>query len=164
MYLRNTNNLKKSRKKVKKSIDKKKVREYNKGTIKERGADRHKGKKKIMEKKTTVLEHMNNVRTFLVENNASQELVDFMDARIALQEKKRASKSTELTETQKENLVLKDKVFNFIQENPKSTAKVIASHFGISSQKLTPIMSKLLVDGSVVFETVKKVKYFTVVE
>ena len=115
-------------------------------------------------KKTTVLEHMNNVRAFLVENNATQELVDFMDARIALQEKKRASKSSELTETQKENLVLKDKVFSFIQENPKSTAKIIAQHFGISSQKLTPIMSKLLVDGSVVFETVKKVKYFTVVE
>ena len=45
MYLRNTNNLKKSRKKVKKSIDNKKVWGYNKGTIKERGADRHKGKK-----------------------------------------------------------------------------------------------------------------------
>ena len=117
-----------------------------------------------MEKKTTVLSNMQSVRAFLVENNATQELVDFMDARIALQEKKRASKSTELTETQKENLVLKDKVFSFIQENPKSTSKNIASHFGISSQKLTPIMSKLLVDGSVVFETVKKVKYFTVVE
>lgn len=117
-----------------------------------------------MEKKTTVLENMNNVRAFLTEHEASQELIDFMDARIALQEKKRASKSTELTETQKENLVLKDKVYAFVQENPKSTAKIIASHFGISSQKLTPIMSKLLVDGSVVFETVKKVKYFTVVE
>ena len=51
MYLRNTNNLKKSRKKVKKSIDKKKDREYNKGTIKERGADRHKGKKRLWKRK-----------------------------------------------------------------------------------------------------------------
>lgn len=117
-----------------------------------------------MEKKTTVLSHMQSVRTFLIENNASQELVDFMDARITLQEKKRNNKSSELTEIQKENLILKDKVFSFIQENPKSTAKIIASHFGISSQKLTPIISKLLVDGSVVFETVKKIKYFTVVE
>ena len=112
----------------------------------------------------TVLDNMRNVQEFLIENNASQELVDFMGARIALQEKKRASKSTELTETQKENLMLKDKVYTFIQANPKSTAKIIAQHFGISSQKLTPIMSKLLVDGSVIFETVKKVKYFTVVE
>lgn len=117
-----------------------------------------------MEKKTTVLEHMNNVKMFLVENGASQELVDFMNSRITLQEKKRSQKSTELTETQRENLVLKDKVYAYVQANPKATAKAIASHFGISSQKLTPIMSKLLVDGSVVFETVKKVKCFSTVE
>ena len=115
-------------------------------------------------KKTTVLENMRNVQAFLVEHNANSELVDFMSARIALQEKKKASKSTELTETQKENLVLRDKVYSYVQANPKATAKAIASHFGISSQKLTPIMSKLLVDGSIVFETVKKVKYFSTVE
>lgn len=117
-----------------------------------------------MTNKTTVLDNMQAVQEFLMANNASQDLIDFMGARIELQEKKRASKSTELTETQKENLILKDKVYSYVQANPKSTAKVIASHFGISSQKLTPIMSKLLVNGSVVFETVKKVKYFSTVE
>lgn len=117
-----------------------------------------------MTNKTTVLDNMKSVQAFLVEHQASDELIDFMNARIELQERKRASKSTELTETQKENLVLKNKVYNFISENPKATAKAIASHFGISSQKLTPIMSKLLVDGSVTFETVKKVKYFSTVE
>lgn len=117
-----------------------------------------------MEKKTTVLTNMQAVQAFLIENNASQNLIDFMSSRIELQERKRASKSTELTETQKENLILKDKVYAYVQANPKSTAKIIAQHFGISSQKLTPIMSKLLVDGSVVFETVKKVKYFSTVE
>lgn len=116
-----------------------------------------------MEKKT-VLENMRNVQAFLVEHQANNELIKFMNARIELQEKKRASKSTELTETQKENLILKDKVYSYVQANPKATAKSIASHFSISSQKLTPIMSKLLVDGSVVFETVKKVKYFSTVE
>ena len=120
--------------------------------------------KRYMEKKTTVLENMRNVQVFLIENNASDELIDFMSSRIELQERKRASKSTELTETQKENLILKDKVYAYVQANPKATAKAIASHFGISSQKLTPIMSKLLVDGSVVFETVKKIKYFSTVE
>lgn len=116
-----------------------------------------------MEKKT-VLENMRNVQEFLIANDASKNLIDFMNARIELQERKRASKSTELTETQKENLILKDKVYSYVQANPKATAKAIASHFGISSQKLTPIMSKLLVDGSIVFETVKKVKYFSTVE
>ena len=117
-----------------------------------------------MTNKTTVLDNMKSVQAFLVEHQASDELIDFMNSRITLQEHKRASKSTELTETQKENLVLKDKVYAYVQANPKATAKAIASHFSISSQKLTPIMSKLLVDGSVTFETVKKVKYFTIVE
>ena len=117
-----------------------------------------------MEKKTTVLTNMQAVQAFLIEHNASEELINFMSSRIELQERKRASKSTELTETQKENLILKDKVYDYVQANPKATAKIIAQHFGISSQKLTPIMSKLLVDGSVVFETVKKVKYFSTVE
>ena len=121
-------------------------------------------KVKNMTNKTTVLDNMNSVKAFLVEHNASDELIDFMSSRIELQERKRASKSTELTETQKENLILKDKVYAYVQANPKATAKAIASHFGISSQKLTPIMSKLLVDGSVVFETVKKIKYFSTVE
>ena len=115
-------------------------------------------------KKKTVLENMRNVQAFLVDNGASSELIDFMNSRITLQERKRASKSTELTETQKENLILEDKVYAYVQANPKSTAKIIAQHFGISSQKLTPIMAGLLVDGSVVFETVKKVKYFSAVE
>lgn len=119
--------------------------------------------KRYMEK-TTILTNMKSVQEFLIANSASQDLIDFMGARIELQEKKRANKSTELTETQKENLVLKDKVYAYVQTNPKATAKAIASHFGISSQKLTPIMSKLLVDGSVTFETVKKVKYFSAVE
>ena len=131
---------------------------------KERGYQGYLKGERYMTNKTTVLDNMNSVKAFLIEHNASDELINFMSSRIELQERKRASKSTELTETQKENLILKDKVYAYVQANPKATAKAIASHFGISSQKLTPIMSKLLVDGSVVFETVKKVKYFSTVE
>ncbi len=114
--------------------------------------------------KTTILTRLNDVKAFLIANNASQDMVDFIESRITLQANKTNHKSTELTETQRENLILKNKVYAFIQQNPKCTSKVIAQHFGISSQKLTPIVSKLLVDGSIIFETVKKVKYFTIVE
>ena len=112
----------------------------------------------------TILTQLNDVKAFLIANNASQDIVDFIESRITLQVNKTNRKSTELTETQRENLILKDKVYAFIANNPKCTAKIIAQHFGISSQKLTPIVSKLLVDGSIIFETVKKVKYFTIVE
>lgn len=112
----------------------------------------------------TILNQLTDVKEFLIAHNANQDMVNFIDSRITLQANKNNRRSTELTETQRENLILKDKVYAFIQQNPKCTAKIIAQHFGISSQKLTPIVSKLLVDGSIVFETVKKIKYFTIVE
>lgn len=112
----------------------------------------------------TILNQLTDVKAFLITSNAPQDMVDFIESRIILQANKTNRRSSELTETQKENLILKDKVYSFIANNPKCTAKIIAQHFGISSQKLTPIVSKLLVDGSIVFETVKKVKYFTIVE
>ena len=112
----------------------------------------------------TILTQLTDVKEFLIAHNANQDMINFIDSRITLQVNKSNRRSTELTETQRENLILKDKVYAFIQQNPKCTAKIIAQHFGISSQKLTPIVSKLLVDGSIVFETVKKIKYFTIVE
>lgn len=112
----------------------------------------------------TILTQLTDVKEFLIAHNANQDMVNFIDSRITLQVNKSNRRSTELTETQRENLILKDKVYSFIANNPKCTAKIIAQHFGISSQKLTPIVSKLLVDGSIVFETVKKIKYFTIVE
>ena len=112
----------------------------------------------------TILNQLTDVKAFLIAHNANQDMVNFIDSRITLQTNKSNRRSTELTETQRENLILKDKVYTFIQQNPKCTAKIIAQYFGISSQKLTPIVSKLLVDGSIVFETVKKIKYFTIVE
>ena len=112
----------------------------------------------------TILTQLTDIKEFLIAHNANQDMVNFIDSRITLQVNKINRRSTELTETQRENLILKDKVYTFIQQNPKCTAKIIAQHFGISSQKLTPIVSKLLVDGSIVFETVKKIKYFTIVE
>lgn len=112
----------------------------------------------------TILTQLTDVKEFLIAHNANQDMVNFIDSRITLQVNKSNRRSTELTETQRENLILKDKVYSFIANNPRCTAKAIASHFGISSQKLTPIVSKLLVDGSIVFETVKKIKYFTTVE
>lgn len=112
----------------------------------------------------TILTQLTDVKEFLIAHNANQDMVNFIDSRITLQTNKTNRRSSELTETQKENLILKDKVYSFIANNPKCTAKIIAQHFGISSQKLTPIVSKLLVDGSIVFETMKKIKYFTIVE
>lgn len=109
----------------------------------------------------TNVENFTNVRDFLISNNASQEMIDFIQTRIDLTIKKNSRKSTELTETQKENLELKGNVLEYITNNPNITSKMLTKHFGVSSQKLTPILSRLVLDNEIMFTVEKKVKYFS---
>ena len=111
--------------------------------------------------KMTVVEQFELVQAFLINHHAEPELIDFIESRIKMTNKKNARRSAELTETQKENLELKAQVLSYIIENPNITCKMLTKHFGVSSQKLTPILSKLVLDSQVAFTTEKKVKYFT---
>ena len=111
--------------------------------------------------KTTNLQSYEQVKEFLVENGATTELISFIDSRIEMTIKKNARRSSELTETQKENLELKAQVLEFIMDNPNATSKILTKHFGISSQKLTPILAKLVDDNQVTYTLEKKVRYFS---
>ena len=111
--------------------------------------------------KTTNLQAYQQVKECLVENGATSELISFIDSRIEMTIKKNARRSSELTETQKENLELKAQVLEFITNNPQATSKSMTKHFGISSQKLTPILTKLVDDDQVTYTLEKKVRYFS---
>ena len=113
-----------------------------------------------MEKITNV-QLFTSVKDFLVTNGAPTNLVDFIQSRIEMTERKNAKRSSELTETQKENLELKAQVLEFITNNPQATSKSITKHFGVSSQKLTPILAKLVDDNQVTYTLEKKVRYFS---
>ena len=113
-----------------------------------------------MEKITNV-QLFTSVKDFLVTNEAPTNLVDFIQSRIEMTERKNAKRSSELTETQKENLELKAQVLEFITNNPQATSKSITKHFGVSSQKLTPILAKLVDDNQVTYTLEKKVRYFS---
>ena len=109
----------------------------------------------------TNAEQFERVQAFLINHHCDPELIDFIESRINLANKKNARRSAELTETQKETLKLKDQVLEFITANPNITYKMLTKHFGVSSQKLAPILSRLVLDEQVTFTTEKKVKYFT---
>jgi predicted HTH transcriptional regulator len=113
-----------------------------------------------MEKITNV-QLFTSVKEFLVANEAPSNLVDFIQTRIEMTEKKNARRSAELTETQKENLELKSQVLSYIVANPQATSKTLTKHFGVSSQKLTPILATLVNDNQVTFTIEKKIKYFS---
>lgn len=90
-------------------------------------------------------------------------LVAFINHELELLDRKNKSKSGELTETQKENLVLADKVFDFISASGKalSTADV-RQHFGLTAQKVTPILGNLVDAGKLTRSIEKRVAFYSV--
>lgn len=130
---------------------------YNINVNKERA---YKGKgKKFMTNKKTQRDFYNEL---LANYDLTDELKEFINSRINALNKK--ATKTELTETQKENLVLANEIYEWLLENVNGkTSKDIANHFGKSSQKITPIMKKLIDDEKVSFTVEKKVKVFKAV-
>lgn len=96
---------------------------------------------------------------------ANAELVAFIDHELELLAKKNTSRSTELTETQKENLVIADSIIEFMKSTGTPvTIAMIRKHNGLSSQRITPIMTNLEKQGKISRDIQKRVSYFTVVE
>lgn len=93
------------------------------------------------------------------------EMVEFCQGRIVQLEKKNATRKTGLTETQKENQEWAEKFVAFMATQPEKAWLIseIRKEFGLSSQKVTPIMTKLVEAGRVEKHTEKRVNTFTVV-
>ena len=91
------------------------------------------------------------------------ELVKFIEHELELLEKKNKSRSNELTETQKENIELGKEIVEFISKKGKElTTKEIREHFGITAQKVTPILTKLVEENSLTKRVDKRISYYKV--
>lgn len=116
-----------------------------------------------MEKKITKRDYYNDLLA-MDEVNANEEIVKFIKHEIALLDKKNASRKTEMTETQKENLVLKDKILDLLtKKGTEMSCSQIAKEFGLSTQRTSPLLEKLIADNKVVKESKKRINYFRVV-
>ena len=94
---------------------------------------------------------------------SNSDLSAFIAHEIELLDKKNASRSGTLTITQQENIELGKQVIAYLTGKQDVTGAAIAKHFGLTSQKVTPLMAKLEQDGKVTRNTIKRVSYFTVV-
>lgn len=113
-----------------------------------------------MEKKITKRDHFNTLLA-MNEVKANPELVAFITNELDLLDKKNARRKTEMTETQKDNLVLMDKVLDLLTEKgTEMTCSAIAKEFNLSTQKTSPILAKLITDGKVEKFTAKRTNYF----
>ena len=95
---------------------------------------------------------------------SNAELVEFIKHELELLDRKNKAKSGELTETQKENLALGEEMVEFIAKAGKELSVAdIRNHFGITAQKATPILTKLVENGKLNKRVDKRVSYFSVV-
>ena len=95
---------------------------------------------------------------------SNPELVEFIKHELELLDRKNKTKSGELTETQKENLALGEEMVEFITKAGKELSVAdVRNHFGITAQKATPILTKLVENGKLAKRVDKRVSYFSVV-
>ena len=96
---------------------------------------------------------------------SNPELTQFVKHEIELLNKKNKSGSRELTETQKENLELANEILDYFSyRNAELTVKEIREHFGITAQKVTPILTKLANENKLSKRVDKRISYFKLVE
>ena len=123
----------------------------------------------MAEKKITKRERFEELKTYIVGN---KELEDFIDHEIELLARK-GSKSATLTPAQKDNMAIAEIVKDILATTDKGmtigallktdpiSAYVCANGEGVSSQKLTSVITAMVKNGDAVRTVEKKVAYFT---
>ena len=89
----------------------------------------------------------------VAEVSANAEMVEFLNHEIELLDKKRSSKGTSLTKTQKENVVVKDTIFAVLSENEDALTVSDLLKDGrlemFSNQKISALLRQMVSDGLV---------------
>ena len=123
----------------------------------------------MAEKKITKRERFEELKTYIVGN---KELEDFIDHEIELLARK-GSKSATLTPAQKDNMAIAEIVKDILATTDKGMTigallktdpigvYVCANGEGVSSQKLTSVITTMVKNGDAVRTVEKKVAYFT---
>jgi ribosomal protein S25 len=116
---------------------------------------------KKMTKKENFNELMNIVTTLDIDENKKDNLLSFIEHEIELLNKKNGHKSEKPTKKQVENAELAEKIYNEMEESVYYQPKVLAETYEISTQKIVPIITKLIKEGLLTKVSLKgKTLYF----
>jgi ribosomal protein S25 len=116
---------------------------------------------KKMTKKESFNELMNIVTTLDIDENKKDNLLSFIEHEIELLNKKNGHKSEKPTKKQVENAELAEKIYNEMEESVYYQPKVLAETYEISTQKIVPIITKLIKEGLLTKVSLKgKTLYF----
>ena len=122
-----------------------------------------------MEKKITQKEYFNGIIAKLNGEDTDltvEQMVEFVESRIAQLDKKSASKKP--TAKQENNEILKDTIVTILSElgNPVTASEILTDNrieSGTSLPKITSMLTALVKDGKVVRTVDKRKAYFNVV-
>lgn len=92
------------------------------------------------------------------------EMIEFVNGRVAQIDKKNSNRKSGLTETQKENLEIGKQILEFMKQDTEKAYLVseIRKHFGLTSQKITPILTKMVENNELEKITDKRVNFYKV--
>lgn len=96
----------------------------------------------------------------LTNYNLTDELIEFINGRIAQLDKKAESSKKAVDE---EQVQLINDTYEFVVNHPGTTIAACRKATGLTSQKLTPVFTKLVSDGKISKITEKRTSYFTAV-
>lgn len=92
---------------------------------------------------------------------ANETMVEFINHEIELLSRTRKSDNSK---SKKEYEELKVKVLEHLEQSPKSKTSDIARTLDITSQKATPILSKMVEENLIIREVIKGTPLFSVVQ
>lgn len=115
-----------------------------------------------MTNKPTKIDRFNQILPYISEN---ADLVAFIENEIELVRKKNAKRSDKPTTRQVENESLMSVIYDAMEQNKKYTVSDLIAEIpdlnGLNTQRVTPIMTKMVNNVLVSRETVKGKSYYT---
>lgn len=117
--------------------------------------------------KITKAQNFNAIREILVDAN-KPELVAFVDHELELIANKAAKRSATPTKAQREGAIIKGEIIATLSANGEgmTISEIIAANpalTGLTSQKISAQLTKLIGEGAVVKEVIKRVNYYKAV-
>ena len=109
----------------------------------------------------TKMEAYEAIKAMVAEN---EELVAFVEHEQELLVKRNSKKSDSMTKTQKENLVIKEKIVTVLGESDGMTATMVSEVVGITLAKATALLTQLVKSGIVERIQEKKTVIFRIAE
>ena len=110
----------------------------------------------------TKVEAFEAIKAIVAEN---EELVAFVDKELELLAKRKDASAKARAKKAEENNGLADNVVAVVENaEEKLSTMDIAQAVGVSTQKVTPILAKLVTDGRLDVVTEKRKKYYSVAE